>query len=325
MHISDFDPSTLAGGTKTHLPLEVCTTPDGGSITLTLLAVIGAEPGPTFVVTAGVHGDEYEGIHAILKTYRSLNPEDVGGSWLAVPVANPPAYTAVSRTSPIDGMNLARIFPGDADGTPSQRIAHYLTHKVIAHADLFLDLHSAGMDFTMPTVCGYHLDDGDQGRASRQAALAFGIDVVWGHPGEIAPGRSLSAATELGIPWIYTETTGGRRALTEDVNSYIRGIQNVMKHLGMLIGGSDTQAPRYDLAGDGNLEKAIAAKTSGFFVSDVSPLDEVKEGDVLGHILNMTGEVIEEIQADRDGVVILMRGLPMIHAGEGTFVITGRL
>lgn len=323
MHISHFEPSVLDRGSKTHLPLEICALADGGSVSLTLLAVVGAKPGPTFVVTAGVHGDEYEGVHAILKSYRNLNPADVRGSWLAVPVANPPAYNAVSRSSPIDAMNLARIFPGDADGEPSERIAHYLTHKLIAHADLYLDLHSAGMNYTMPSVCGYHLDEGDGGRASRQAALAFGLDVVWGHPGELPPGRSLSAATDLGVPWIYTETTGGRRALPEDVQAFTNGIRNVMKHLGMLSGGVNTQPPRYDLAGDGNLEKAIPTKTSGFFVPTVSLLDQVNEGQVLGHILDMTGETIEEIQADRNGTVIMMRGLPMIHAGEGACVITG--
>lgn len=323
MHIADVDLSALAPGTRTHLQLDVSTMPDGSRLSLSLLVVVGTQSGPTLVVLAGVHGDEYEGIRAIQQVYRALKPEDVRGRWLAVPVANPPAYAAATRSSPVDGLNLARIFPGDPQGSLSQRIAHVLTQTFIVHADLLVDLHSAGIAYTMPTLCGYYLHESDMGRASRRAALAFGAPVVWGHP-DIAPGRSVSAATDLGVPWIYTEAAGGGRVQPEDLSCYVRGVFNVMKHLGMLAGSPEAPVPRYDLAGEGNLEKAITANTSGLFVPTVSLLDEVHEGQVLGHIMDMAGEPLEELRASTDGLIILMRGLPMIRTGDWTFMITQR-
>src|SRR5690606_38798591 len=103
----------------------------------------------------------------------------LAGTLVMVPVCNLPAYEAGLRASPIDGVNLARVFPGRADGTVTERIAHILTERLFRHADFLLDLHSGGVAYDIPTLVGYLHDDGELGQRSLAAAQAFGSPVMW--------------------------------------------------------------------------------------------------------------------------------------------------
>jgi predicted deacylase len=116
------------------------------------------------VVTAGVHGDEYEGVRTIFDIVDELDPGAMSGDLLCVPVANPPAYWAGTRISPVDGKNLARVFPGAPDGTISDQIAFCLGREVIA-ADSS-DLH-AGVKIETPTLIGYDSEDSRAQQAQR--------------------------------------------------------------------------------------------------------------------------------------------------------------
>ncbi|HUN48259.1 MAG TPA: succinylglutamate desuccinylase/aspartoacylase family protein, partial [Stellaceae bacterium] len=100
--------------------------------------------GPRVLLSAGNHGDEYEGQIALTKLARSLMPEAVSGQVIILPMANFPAAQAGTRTSPIDGGNLNRIFPGDPDGGPTEIIAHYIESVLMAEVDVAIDLHSGG-------------------------------------------------------------------------------------------------------------------------------------------------------------------------------------
>src|SRR5215831_19018183 len=136
MNIQDFNFHTLARNTKHTLTLDVTTMSDGNMLLLHALVAVGREAGPTVVVLAGVHGDEYEGIVAIPEIFRRLDPSAMRGTFIAVPICNVPAYLAATRSSPIDGLNMARVFPGDPHGTITQRIAHWLGERIMRHADL---------------------------------------------------------------------------------------------------------------------------------------------------------------------------------------------
>jgi len=139
-----------------------------------LLLLRGMHAGPVLAASAGMHGDEYEGIRAILDTYAALEPEQMSGNFLAVPVLSVPACQAGTRNSPLDAANLARAFPGRADGAPTQVIAWQFDQCVLRHADLYVDLHSAGIRCAMPTLTGYDACD----PRSREAATALGAPVL---------------------------------------------------------------------------------------------------------------------------------------------------
>ncbi|MGH9644881.1 MAG: succinylglutamate desuccinylase/aspartoacylase family protein, partial [Terriglobales bacterium] len=142
MRMKDFDLSRYDRGQNFSLDLELGSEAPG--IALPLFLVRGASEGKTLVVTAGVHGDEFEGVQAILEVVAELDPSIMSVTMIAVPAANPPAFYEGTRTSPLDGRNLARSFPGAERGTPTEVLAFHLSKSIIACADFYLDLHSAG-------------------------------------------------------------------------------------------------------------------------------------------------------------------------------------
>ncbi len=329
MQFQDFDVSELPRAHKATDWLAFAPRADGGTWRLPLLYVTGAAsgagPGPVLVVTAAVHGDEYEGVEAIPKVFQQVEPEGLRGTLVMVPVCNMPAYEAATRSSPIDGLNLARVFPGDEGGTVTQRIAHWFTQKLLTPADFFIDLHSGGSFGIIPTLIGYIHDDGNLGQRSQAGARAFGAPVLWGHPLPLAAGRSVSAATELGVPSLYTEAPGGGYARPDDVACFTQGVINVMRHLDMLDGAPEPRPTTHHLMGDGNLDSVISAPVAGFFRAEVELLDEVAAGQRLGTICDLFGTRLAEVTSDQAGVVILLRRFHRVHAGDSLAHVTGKI
>ena len=325
MHFKEFDISKLPPGKKSTGWLEVASRADGGSWRLPLLYVKGTAKGPTLVVTAAVHGNEYEGVEAVPRIFNQVDPGALKGTLVMIAVCNMPAYEAGIRSSPIDGLNLARVFPGDPEGTITQRIAYWLAHRLIQPADCFIDFHSGNEDFDIPTLVGYLHGEDALGRQAQAAARAFGAPVLWGHPPPVPPGRSVSAANSFGVPWLYTETPGGGRSTPEDVTCYVEGAINVMKHLEMLPGEPQPRPVTHHLIGDGNLDVVISAPAAGFFKSEVDLLEEVRAGQRLGTIRDFFGQTKAEVVTQRNGRVILLRKRPRVEVGAGLAQVTGTL
>ena len=290
--------------------------PVTGEVSLPLLTARGRAAGPVLAVTAGVHGDEYEGVRAIFDVFAALDPEPLRGTLVAVPVVNPPAHRAVTRVSPVDGANLARVFPGDPEGTLSERIADVLARQVITRADFYLDLHSGGVRYGMPSMAGYFLGD-PRGRA---AAEAFGAPVIWGHP-LIEPGRTISVAHAAGIPFLYTEAWGAGRIAAQDLRMMTRGIGNLLRHLGMMPGEPEIPAPPRRLLGAGNTDDGLSAGAEGFLLQDVSLLDRVCAGQRLGRLVDYHGQTIETYPAPRAGTVALTHEMPVVTKGDTLFLL----
>lgn len=315
LRAEDFSLSAFARGEKHALALDVGA-PECGPIPV--LLAHGAKPGKTLVVTAGIHGDEYEGVRAIFDLHTELDPATLSGSVLAVPVANPPAFRNGTRSSPLDGANLARTFPGARNGSPSEVLAYWLGEAIIAHADFYIDLHSAGVLLSMPTMVGYAADD----ERARAAALVFGAPVVWAHP-TLGPGRSLTAAATRGIPWLYTEARGAGRIDADDLAIYTRGVKNLLRHLGILPGKIDAPQPKRLLFGDGDLDASVSATRDGFFVPEVKLLDTVQSGQTIGRSIDLFGETVEVFAAPCAGAVAMLRAFPVLRAGEAVCLIAG--
>ena len=203
----------LADGDVTSEPVvreEISAHVLDGNLAIPVLAACGVKQGKALVVTAGVHGDEYEGIEAIHQVFEALDPQRMNGSFVAVPIVTLPAFWLGTRLNLLDLQDMARVFPGSAAGTFSHRLARTLVQEMLPHASLYIDLHSAGRHYRMLTLCGY-TTVGDQSAVAREAAECFGAPVIWEHPG-CSPGRTLSATLAMGIPSLYTEAYGGGHA-----------------------------------------------------------------------------------------------------------------
>ena len=311
----EFDPARFERGGKYALDLVLSTDPV--NLELPVLLARGGNPGKTLVATAAVHGDEYEGVRAIYELFEQLETAEMAGDFLASPVANPPAFWNGTRTSPLDGGNLARVFPGDLEGTPTQVIAYHLGHCLIARADFYIDLHSGGVKCVMPSMIGFASDD----PRARAAAEAFGAEVLWSHP-SLSPGRTVSFARERNIPWLYTEARGAGRIHPDDLRMMKRGLVNLMCHLRILSGEPERRPIRWRLYCDADTDQSLAATRRGFLLIEVELLQRVRKGQLLGRLIDLHGETIESYHAPEEGIVGFVRQFPVVEPGDPLFLLT---
>jgi uncharacterized protein len=286
-----------------------------------ICVVKGRDEGPTLVAFAGVKGDEYEGMRAIVEVYEQLNPEEMRGNFIGVPVVNVPAFWSATRISPLDLKNLARTYPGRPDGTTSERIAYYSQNKIMAHADLFIDLHSGGRNTFLPLLCGYYNDGGELGRISREAAISFGVPVVWEHD-VLSPGRTIYESVRKGIPTLYTECRGGGHLDNDDLKTYVNGLLNLLKYMNVLQGSPAPPPKQMFLGGAGDVDFAIAASHAGLFSARAELLERVVSGQTIGEVTDLLGNVLEKIRANSDGIVELVRSTNRVFPGEILFLIS---
>lgn len=278
--------------------------------------------GPRVVVLGGVHGDEVGGIVAAGRIATTEWPLE-RGSLVVVPVAHEAAHTADRRESPLDGGNLARSFPGDQAGTPTERLARLLLDEVIAEADVLIDLHTSNPATDMPLFVGC-LDDGSaHGDAAVRLAAGFGFDLVWTHP-SLGPGRTLTVAAERGIPALYVESPVGGVLDERYVSAYVDGVRSVLEALGLLSPARERPQPTTWLHGDGDVDGFTAAGVDGLFERTVALLDEVRTGQPIGRILGGPGEILEEVRAPASGLVTTLQRAAAVARGRPLVGVTPR-
>jgi len=286
-----------------------------------LVAFRGA-PGPALLAIAAVHGDEYEGPAALGGIGTMFDHGHLRGTLLLIPVLNEPACFARARCGP-DGLNLARVFPGDPAGSTTPQIAASLT-ALLGRCDALIDLHAAGTFYTLHPWAGYATNVAPEVLAKQRAmAIAFGLDTVWGTP--MLPGRSLSAAADLGLPAIYVEMTGSGLLRWEDEVADVAGVYSVMECLGMLDGHCPVDDPPFfresAVADEGHLQIDHPSPARGLFYPKVDVWDEVDAGQLLGLLRRPGGPELAEIVAVRAGRVAMLRTAPPVDEGDSLAVV----
>ena len=208
---------------------------DAWGVTRLPVGVIANGTGPTVILEGGNHGDEYEGSITISELIRDLDPAEVNGRLILMPANNVHACTAARRTSPVDGMNLNRTFPGDPAGTITQQIAAYLTDHIFPMGDAFLDLHSGGSSLQiLPSAIIEPVGDALHYARNVAAVRAFGAPnmVVIGNLGD--PRTATAAACRAGLTTVGTEMRGGGTVSLDALDICRRGVRNVLAHLGVI-------------------------------------------------------------------------------------------
>ena len=278
---------------------------------------------PHLLITAGVHGDEFESIRCVHNLMNQLPGNLLQGKVTLVPCVNTEAFFLGSRTAAAD-LDLARICPGDPNGTITMRVGHELS-ELIRTADYYIDLHTGGTRFSVYPLTGYLLNPNEQVLDnSRQLAKSFNLPFIWGTDWRLE-GRSMSIACKYGIPAIYAEYLGGAKCSEEGVADYINGCLNVLGSLGMV---NRTQ-PKSRLKtvvedpreGSGHMQVYYPAEFDGIFTPSYNLGDTVQKGNVLGTIRTIDGSCTSELIANQDGAVIVLHTFPMVRKGEATVVI----
>jgi predicted deacylase len=270
-------------------------------------------PGLRVVVFGGTHGDEIEGILAANRL-AGADLKLLSGILEVVPVVHEASYFNDTRTSPLDQGNLARVFPGDPKGTPTQRLAHALHTQVLAGADLLIDLHTSGQTYDIPFLAGY-IDDGrDKKGLGARAAAVFGADFIWRHETR-APGRTLSDMDAA----VYTEAPLAGPTDPDFVDRYYDGVLRVLAELGMIDRASAPlpARPARRIISGGDVDKDMQnAGHAGLFIHKARQGEKVAKGQLLGQIIDIRGKVLEELRSPFDGWVVVMKRRPHVKPGD---------
>jgi predicted deacylase len=285
------------------------------------IAVLNGQPGPTVLLAAGVHGDEYEGQIALRRLLHQLDPAKLRGRLIVIPACNAPAVRAGRRVSPVDGANMNRAFPGDPDGGPTAQIAHYVETVLLPQCQFALDLHSGGKAAEY-TPCAYVYSGGPMAAAKLAMAQAFGAPLAL-LVGSTAETRSLSAACErAGVPMIATELGGGgvlseaALAVAED------GIYGVLRHVGLIARMAGDEARRTRCLHLSDRRHFLMCPRAGLFEPSVHLGQSVAEGTVAGwlHDVDDPAPAALPVAFAVAGIVVARR-LPVL-TGVGDYLCT---
>jgi predicted deacylase len=301
--------------------LEVPLMTGGADASIPTIIINGEKDGPIVNVHAGIHGDEFEGIEATWRLIDRIKPQTLTGTIVATPIVHTAAYRAGTRESPVDGKNLARVFPGDAAGTTTDKIAYTFFNEVVLKCDYVIGLHSGGFKYRFhPLIEYYEGFDAEVGQRARSAAEAFCVgpfDIMQriGNPPKNI--TCTSEASRHGIPGIEGEMWGEGRCPEESTEQYAEAVMSVFDHLGMLVSKGSGAPPEIDKRRIRHVESTdVQVDEGGFFLPSVRLEDSVAKDQRIGVTKAESGEVTETVETPVPGFVAAIRTFPMIRAGE---------
>lgn len=287
------------------------------------VAVIKNGEGPTVLLSAGNHGDEYEGQVILRRMIHELEAEQINGRLIILPAFNYPAMLADSRVSPLDQGNMNRSFPGDEKGPPTSAIAHFVTAKLLPMADTGIDLHSGGSrTYYLPMAFLCSCKDPDIMQKSQAMCDAFNAPFTFLVRGEASSSGFDPAAHNLGIPFISAELSGGANIdiIATEIGS--DGVNNVLKQLGVLPAEPAIESTTRFLNGIEGLSQ-VTAPYSGIFEPCHQLGDQIAAGEVAG-VLYSTEEIERpplELNFAGSGIIAVRRNGARVRRGGYVFLV----
>ena len=293
-----------------------------------VVVVNGAKPGKVLALVSGAHGTEYASIIAIEKLIVAIDPAQLSGTVILVPLVNIPSFAQkVPHVNPVDNKSMNRFYPGKADGTQTERASFLITKEIVDRCDYLIDYHGGDLDESLrpyaywgPT--GRELQD----HISRQMVLAFGLDhiIIWSErPTDPAATRYLdNTASVHGKPSIVVEAGHAGTVESDDVALLVNGTLSTMRALRMLPGEAHfIENPVW-------LEKVVdvtafpedsadpKASQLGIFYPLVKRGTYVAAGMKLGTVTDFFGKVIAVPRAPVSGVILHVNALPTLKKGD---------
>ncbi len=269
--------------------------------------------GPRVLITGGTHGDEFEGPAAIMRLAQKLRPEEIAGQVILIPALNAPALRSASRVSPLDGANLNRAFPGDADGGPTAMLAHFIENELLPTCGAAIDLHSGGKaSYFAPCALATHVQDVDLFARNMELARAFGLPLIW-RLGPLNDNRSLnSAAARQAVPMIAAELGGGGGvdpAITDQAEA---GLMHCLHHLGVLAGHPERRIEPVRVVELIGPHASLFATARGLFDRRVCAGQTVESGAKAGDF-----HFIQTPERPSESLVFASSGFVLAHSCRG--------
>jgi predicted deacylase len=308
----------------------------GAPETLVPIASIANGTGPTVLISAGNHGDEYEGQIAALRLIREIEPEQVSGRIIIVPIISTAASRARTRLWP-SGANFNRSFPGTPDGPPIEQLAHFFSTVLFPASDVVIDMHSAGgIGWIIPCSHMCVPKDPAQRKAMLEAMEAWNSNFHFFYTSD---GNYLPNEAERQGKIVVTTELGGSSRIPVVVQELAwSGLTNVLRHFGVLEGPVQTRASlglppatlvdcRFDDGRVGNVGSGlfdnIVAPVTGLFEVLVEPGSPVTEGQPVGRIWSHDDPTRPPVDlvSPFTGYLMGLRTLPVVETGQSLALI----
>jgi predicted deacylase len=296
--------ATLASGMQVQLPVHV---------------LHGSKPGPRLGLISTSHGDEVFSIGLLRSILEAIDPRSLVGTVVAVPVANPPGLDTGTRNTPFDAKNLNRLFPGDPQGTLSQRIAARL-HDLLTTLDCVIDFHCGTIDLVTNHILMQDFP-GEYGQKVRRLSRLYGLELLHLSAGYL--GTITGAAADLGITGVVVEIGGGPALEDRYVAPAVEGVKNIMAALGM-------RAEEPKLPGRQILIRDMAflrPKRGGVFYPRIGVdwlAQVVLGGTILGEVVDPnTLKVVERLKAPyAESLLVMIRtAFSRVQPGDFAYFI----
>ncbi|MET3524354.1 succinylglutamate desuccinylase/aspartoacylase family protein [Mesorhizobium abyssinicae] len=279
--------------------------------------------GPSLLLMAGNHGDEYEGELSLAKLVRRLDPKRIRGRVTILPMANAPAVMAAKRCSPLDGGNLNRAFPGDPSGAPTSRLAYFLETELFARHDVVFDIHSGGTSMEhLPTALVERNPEPERHRRGVELMRTLGMPYGFIADNGAASPTSMGAARRAGAIGVSGEFGGGGTATVDSMALTARALDRLMVALGVV--DAPVLAPEAEPIAPTRLlslsrhSQGIYATRRGWFEPAVRLGDSVSAGQLAGwyHDLERLDVDEEALHFAESGIVLSRRLHTMCEAGD---------
>jgi predicted deacylase len=278
----------------------------------------GAKPGPVLALVSGLHGTEYASIIALEKLIQSLDPAQISGTVIIVPLVNIPSFEQkVPHVNPVDGKSMNRFYPGNPNGTQTDRVSWAITKQVVERCDYLIDHHGGDLDENLrPYAYWPKSGNAKQDAITREMVLAFGLDhiIVWSdRPKDPNASRYLdNTANTRGKPAIAVEAGHSGTVEPEDVRLLVNGTLSVMRYLKMLPGtASPVERPVWIAKVD-----TVESEQPGIFYPLVQRGTYVAQGMKIGYVTDFYGRTVFEAKAPAAGVVLYICAVPSMKKGD---------
>jgi predicted deacylase len=307
-----------APGQKATGYLEVPAGSDAAT-SIPVMVINGSKPGPVLALVSGAHGTEYASIIALEKLIPVLDPAQLSGTVVLLPLVNIPSFEQkVPHVNPVDNKSMNRFYPGKADGTQTERASYLITKQVVDRCDYLIDYHGGDLDESLRPY-SYWAPTGkvEQDRISKEMVLAFGLDhiIIWRErPSDPAATRYLdNTAAVRGKPSIVVEAGHAGTVETDDVALLVNGTLSTMRILKMLSGEAH---PIENPVWIQSLSD-VTSPAGGIFYPLVKRGAYVEAGMKLGYVTDFFGKTIFEARAPVAGVILHIDAVPSLKKGDG--------
>ena len=308
---------SIKPGESKEVNFDVANLHTSSPVNIPIIIERSKKPGPTVFFTAGIHGDEVNGVEIVRQLIAKGINKPKCGTIICMPVINIFGFINLKREFP-DGRDLNRVFPGSRSGSLAGRVAYKLMHDIIPHVDLIIDFHTGGSGrFNAP-----QLRYSKENKELNDLAKVFGAPFVLYSKNLPKSFRTICYKREK--PLLLFE--GGKSFHIDDIvtNSGVNGAKRVLKHLGMLKTVFKSSNPKKETVFI-NESKWQRAKYSGMFKAAIILGSLVKKDDILGNITDPYGKFNYFVKASNAGYIININESPIVYQGDALFRITTKL